>query len=181
VKGTVSATPLTFDFTYSGKNIGNSAIATGFITVDDALFPNPSPGEVNFNLPNAAILSLSVTVSGASTGNGTFGLADFQDVYWDTGGVALDFTKELVGQSTDGSPYGDPWGTDSGHGGDFNFNSSNPSVPKGVFFFALAADGGSGDAMVLTSMAAAVPEPATMLLLASGLLSLWGARKKFKK
>ena len=101
VIGTVSAAPITFDFTFSGESFGNTAIATGFITITDAaLIPNPTPGCVTVNLPNPSISALSITVSGASSGNGTFGLAAFKSIIWDTGGVALDFTQELVGQPT---------------------------------------------------------------------------------
>ncbi len=71
-------------------------------------------------------------------------------------------------------PYGDPRSVFNAPATDFytvavtNFLSSGPPP----YDFQLSANGVS---------ASAVPEPTTMLLLGSGLLGLWGARKKFKK
>ncbi len=50
---------------------------------------------------------LSLTVSGATFAgdNGTFGLADYDFITWETGGVTLDFDSELVGQGA-GGPLG---------------------------------------------------------------------------
>jgi hypothetical protein len=100
----------------------------------------------------------------------------------------------LVGQPTSGGP----WGTPDGNSGDFNLflsggarltgarYSNAPEVPNGsntppdgVFFFTLGANGGQGEAMILTAMGAPVPPPMlpigrNALLFMAGLLGLGG-------
>lgn len=159
---------ITFSLEWSGA--GNSAVATGMITLDDTLLPNPGsagawPGPV---------AAFQITVSGASAGNGTFGMADFAGWTWETNGGTLDLGTELVGQPT----AGDPWGTPSGGaGGDLNFFNAgaSPSAPNGEDYFVLVTDNGGGDAMQLTSMApvtAPIPEPAGLGLMGLALLAM---------
>jgi hypothetical protein len=149
-----SASPITFNFTYAG----NGATAVGSVTFESTLIANP--GHNSFNLPNPAVLDLHVTVSGASAGNGSFGIGSFDQVGFDTGNATLDFSKNLVGQATPGGA----WGTSSGCCGDFNLFSATAPAPNGVFFFTLAADHGNANAMSITSVtvgsAAAAPVPA---------------------
>jgi hypothetical protein len=78
-----------------------------------------------------------ITLSVASWGNGTFGLADFRRFVWDVNGATLDLTKGLVGQPTPGG----------GHGEFMNLTSLAPQAQT-----------------------TALPEPAVMTLLGSGLL-----------
>lgn len=172
------AAPVTFNFTFDDP--GSSALTVGSITFEDTLVANP--GQNFFQLPNAAVLALTVTVSGASSGNGTFGINNFGAVLFETNGGTLNFAAELVGQPTNGLP----WGTQiadqptkgfvPGDAGDFNLFSNvgqlgktgaeryqnrvtpqgvGPFPPDGVFFFLLGADGGMAEAMALTSMAPA--------------------------
>jgi hypothetical protein len=156
------AAPVTFNFTYA---LGG-ATATGSITFESTLLANP--GVNSFILPNPAVLALTVTVSGATAGNGSYGIGSFNEVAFDTHGATLDFSKQLVGQPTTGSP----WGTADSNGGDFNLFGAAPA-PDGVFFFTLGANGGVADAMVLSSMmqASAAPVPTlndwTLLALAT--------------
>ena len=200
------ASPITFNFTYSGANLippppptaptsakypnapkvanGNTAVITGSITFESTLLANP--GTNDFTLPNPAVLALNVTVTGASAGNGVFGLSDFSEVRFETNGGTLDFSKSLVGQPTSNSP----WGTPDGNGGDFNLFGAgvppNVTAPVGEWFFTLCTNGGpigSGisDCTNLTSMinaaATTVPAPVSsrwMLLALAGLLGLAG-------
>jgi hypothetical protein len=141
---------LDFVATWSGAGYGNDASATARITIDDTALLNPGSNDTDFN---PFIVTFTITVSGASSGNGTFTLADFNRIALETGpgnpgDLALDFSRELVGQDT-GT---DPWGTRSGGGGgDFNVFSLNPTVPVGVAHFALSTNGGAGDLLDLTS------------------------------
>ena len=201
------AAPITFDFTFSAAALppdrpaggtfpdyrGFSApvvraaavaTATGSITFESTLLANP--GENDFILPNPAVLALTVKVSNAASGNGSFTIADFNEVYFKTNGGTLNFNQQLVGQPT----QGDTWGTpSSGAGGDFNFfipmvgakSSAVASPPSGVFWFTIAADGGNEDSMQLASMAIAAPAAtatsvptlsAWMLAALAGLLAL---------
>ncbi len=168
----------TYNLTWSG--IDNNASATGQITLDLTTLANPSGG--TYDMYND-ISSLTVTVTGASSGNGTWTKADLQPIsnlgtytYWDTGGVMLDMMQELVGQPTTGSP----WGTPDGISGDFNLFFGNGG-PLGTFYFTMSTDGGNGDAMQLTSVSpVGVPEPGTLALAASGAMLFAGTiRRRF--
>ncbi len=167
---TAPAAVSVYDLTYSGASFGNTAVATGKISIDTALLANPG---FNYDsLVSLGVTDLSLTVSGATSGNGTFSLADYSYMVWSTDGRTLDLTTQLVGQGT--------WGTDSG---DFNLfnNSSNPNAPTGFGPFILAMDAGSGDWMQLTSFAPSVavaPEPSRALLLAAGLTGMMLRRRR---
>jgi hypothetical protein len=147
----VSGEDLGFIVTWSGAALGNGASATGRITIDDLILLNPGQNDTSIN---SFVVDFTMTVSGASSGNGTFGLADFDRIVLQTGPGApgdlpLDLSQELVGQDT-GT---DPWGTQSagGGGGDFNVFAADPGVPNGQIFFEVCTEGGTGDCMRLVS------------------------------
>jgi len=159
------AAPITFDLLWDGSPFGNTASALGSITLDRTTLPNP--GFRLDTLANFGVTALSVTVSGASSGNGTFGIVDFDRLIW-RAGPPVDFTTELVGQA----------GFQ-----DFNlFSAPFSGVPTG-FGDDFITDSRRGDAMRLTSMIAAtpsetpVPVPATLALFGLGLLGL-GLRRR---
>ncbi len=161
--GVAHAAPITFDFTFSNSETGAQAV--GSITFESTLLPNP--GCTDFPLPNPAVLALQVTVSGATSGNGSFTLNDFDDVRFCTNGGTLILTQELVGQPTNN----DPWGTPSdGNGGDFNLFGAAPA-PSGTNFFTLCADGGNEDCMELQTMLGHFSGPPTG---AAPVLDRWG-------
>jgi len=134
------AAPVTLYFTFAN----GGATAVGSITFESTLINNP--GSNNIALPNAAVLGLTVTVSGAAAGNGTFGIGSFATVLFDTGGGTLNLSQNLIGQATPGGP----WGPSSA--GDFNLFSTGPPAPRGVDPFILGANNGADDSMPLTRM-----------------------------
>lgn len=170
-----------FDLAWSGAALGNSATATGTITLNLADINNPGTTDQN---DSPFVTDFNITVTGATSGDGSFDFGDFNGsptvggFYIITGGT-LDFTSQLVGQPT---PIG-PWGsTHDGSSGDFNIfsNNNDPSAPLGTFFFTLTTNGGNGDSMYLTSFApAAVPEPSSVIPMSAALLALaFVARKR---
>jgi hypothetical protein len=146
------AAPVTLDFRFAN----GGATAVGSITFESTLLSNP--GANSFNLPNPAVLALNVVVSGASAGNGSFGIGSFTSVLFDTNGATLNLSQSLVGQPTPGGPWG------PGGGGDFNLFAAAAPAPRGVDPFILGANNGAADAMTLTRMGplqapASVPVP----------------------
>jgi hypothetical protein len=159
---------------WSGASLGNSAKATGWMTVDATQIPNPGSYLDSSSLPSW-LTDLSITVSGASLGDGTFTMADFSGMYWDTAGITLNLNAQLVGQTALDAPWG---ALQDGSSGDLNFFGSTLGAPLGTTFFTLTTNGFSGDRMVLTSAADAVPEPATYSLLAFSLLGILTLKRK---
>lgn len=193
-----AAEPVRLDFTF--RQEAGPATATGYVMFETDLIANP--GDNDIDLPNPAVLELNVNVSGATSGNGSFGIEDFCSLVFDTQGGTLDFTRELVGQPTLGDPWATtvpedartPSGGGGGTSGDFNLFACGSNLqpgeryaenrtvqgsmaPNGVWYFTLAADGGGGDAMRLVSMAPAgvqghQPVPASTAWSLAGLMVL---------
>jgi hypothetical protein len=182
----------TFDIQWSGAALGNSATASAVATFDVTQLNNYNPGSGAYSGSlSPLITSLTLTVVGASSGNGTFVLGDFLLMAWDTNGGTLDLTKQLVGQATSDLPWGSlPTSYTCGSstcihsGGDFNLFgnfSVSPDAPYGYDNFELQTAEGAGDIMQLTSFVP-TPLPAALPLFATGLgaLGLFGWRRKRK-
>lgn len=177
------------EYTLEWSDATGSTTASGFIVLDRDLVT--TPGDYVWTLPDPAVLDFEITVSGSTNGNGTFTIADYGLIIFNTNGGALDLDAELVGQPTDG----DPWGTPGGSGGDFNIfagggggqggtgnrydNAPTPRgeiglPPIGTFFFEITANDGAGESMLLTSFRPAGTPMATAIptLSAAGLAAL---------
>lgn len=189
-----------FSLEWSGATLGNSATATAILGIDNSLDMNaPYRGSLS-----SWATSLTLTVSGASSGNNTFTLQDFIDVYYDPAGANFDLTKNFVGQATGGQPWGTPPSIDEGPGdqppfnddplpgdeegpmfavngrdtsGDFNLISEAEGVPTGVWYFTLRTAG--GEEMRLTSFTpTTVPEPSATVLMGVAGIALLARRRR---
>jgi len=167
IAGLLTASPASaalhyYHFVFSGAAYAaapNSATAEGTFTLDDSVFTNPG-NFVSFADITGAMVDVSMTVSGASAGNGTFGAADFGQGYDLVIADALELGSEWVGQAqpTSGTTWGDYklGGSDTN---DINFFGTSPGAPSGASPFVLGADGGSGDLMALVSIKPEVLNP----------------------
>ncbi|PNW40950.1 UNVERIFIED_CONTAM: hypothetical protein BEN50_14620 [Euhalothece sp. KZN 001] len=165
----------TYNLEWDGTKFGNSASATGSITLDETTLPNP--GGSTDSLSGFGVTDLEVTVTGASSGNGTFDINDFSTLNWNTDGNTLNLNQELIGQ---GLANFDLVAASGSGAPDTIFPSPDP--------FQFTTNEGSGDIMVLQSVtptndSQAVPFEAegTMGLAALGGFFWYRNRKKRKQ
>jgi len=158
----------TYDLAWSGSFLGNSANASGDITLDLTTLMNPTvPGGLEgtgyYDIVSD-ITSLTVTVTGASAGNGTYALSDLcacsslrSFTIWNTEGNTVNMKGDVLTQL-------------NADGGDFNLFFSPPG-PQGSAELTLTTNALSGDPMTMTGFAP-VPEPATWVMMGLGFAGL---------
>ena len=141
-------------------------------------------------LPNVGLdgitvpAALQITISGASSGDGTFNVADFSYVaFWTPSALDLSPGLNLIGQTlSNGCAFGTSTGScGDGNGGDFNIVANAFGAPTGTFFFQITTNGGLGDNLLVTSITA-VAEPSTwaMMILGFAGIGFMAYRRKAK-
>lgn len=163
------AAPITFNLAYTGAGFGNDATAIGSITLDDSVLPTDEIFLFDTPGTTLGVLDFSLTVSGASAGNGTFTLSDLGpnngSWVWILEGP-IDLTRDLFGQLN----FGDfNWLCTFGTG-----DCSNPLAPQGIGQYTIITAG--EERMVLMSVAP-VPVPGAIWLFASAFVAL-GLRRR---
>jgi hypothetical protein len=169
----------TYNLAWSGTSFGNTANASGTITLDLTTLLNPTVpgglGGTSYYDILSDITSLTVTVTGASAGNGTFTLANLcacsvfgSDTYWNTNGATLNMGGNVLSQLT-------------AAGGDFNLFFTPPG-PQGSNVLVLTTDGLGGDPMSMTSFnPTSTPEPSSVNLMLIGIGLAFVMRKRLAK
>jgi hypothetical protein len=109
----VTAAPVRFDFVFDDPN--STARTEGYIIFEETLLANP--GNNTFSLPDPAVLDLQLTVTGSVDSDGSYDLSDYNEIDFWTNGGTLDFSQPLIGQATNGQPWGT---TFDGNSGEFN-------------------------------------------------------------
>ncbi len=175
----VQAATSRFFVDWSGDIWGNSAQAHGILSVNDALFLASSDDA--WLIPGEEVTDFALTVSGARSGNGSFQLSDFAGFVWSSRG-SLDLSRELIGQTTTGGPWGSDFGAEA-LAGDFNLIPVEDSTaPFAYGAFILITDSGednlgAGDRLNLVSFRP-VPVPAAIWLFGSALVGVLGLGRK---
>ncbi len=151
-----------FNLTWSDTINMSGATATGVIGLDLATIPT-APSHTSNSIP-AWITSFTMTITGAGSGNGTYTLTDFSAFTFDSNGVTLNYTADLVGQLASGS---------------FTAFGSLPNYPTGVAPNTMVTDGLVGDFLVLTSFTPAPVVPAGVPNIAAWMSSLNGSTRLY--
>jgi hypothetical protein len=147
-----------------------SASATGQITLDSTglsylTTPNIGPGALSSSPSSIGFTGFSITISGASSGNGTFTLQT-GDTFRLFTPTALDLTRNLVGQPVAGGN----WGDTAGAQGDFNYfpigyptACSVSNAPTGTNYFRLSTNcqASPSEYLFLSSFIAITSGPST--------------------
>ena len=96
-----TASFVTFDIIWSGAYWGNTASAVGFVTLNTSLLPGIGSNNVNIIGTNPYVTALSITVTGARAGNGTFNIADYDQFTFTVPSAGLNLSPgvNLIGQS----------------------------------------------------------------------------------
>ena len=92
----------TFLFTFETEG---PAMASGCVTLTGEAIQVPFDFGEGISTSSPMLAALSVTVTGAATGNGTFGIDDFEFIAWNSNGGALNLDAEFSQPvSTRGAP-----------------------------------------------------------------------------